>query len=92
MNDDFTHYKTLAAEGATPDEVLTAARNDGIDGATLFRLLRSTFGMTLEEAKRTIHGPFDVTPQLELALDQYTEEISIGADFLHLFPGRNGKS
>jgi hypothetical protein len=49
--EDFRKYEQMKGEGASPRDVCSVARGDGVDEITLIRLLRKIFGLSLRDVK-----------------------------------------
>lgn len=52
MENEFNKYKSIQLLGIGALEVYLASKEDGLDQITSIRMLRSVFGLSLDEAKK----------------------------------------
>jgi hypothetical protein len=76
LQDDFSKYHAMKAAGASPDEVYQVAARDGIDFATMFRLIRSVFALSFVEAKEVIVIGQGWASSLKEYQDQIADEFA----------------
>ena len=86
--DDFSKYKGMNDNGATPANVYHEAKKDGLDKVVSIRMLREIFQLSLAQAKEIIvkvntdlslsDHQKRLTPGLKKALDDLEQDITNG--------------
>lgn len=75
VNDDFSKYEAMRDARATREDVCRAAKKDGVDSITMFRLIRRVFNLSFPEAKEVILRAEGVANSLDEHEGRIADEI-----------------
>jgi hypothetical protein len=87
--DEFAKYHEMCAAGASPEQIYSSAKADGVGPIAVIRLLRTVSGLSLAQAKGVIMtpDPFDAKQEAKVGSDVYWETWD-SVDGFHLMQAR----